>query len=158
MVTSGSPDGNASGLLGCLGMWGWVGLGDVEHFGAVFAGDEGLFVLGDAFEDAVDDFAGLGEGGLGVGVVGTPLEGLHAHVVAKLDAEVVFLEAEEHVALEVVAGHGAVLVAAGRTCWGVPRRPCPCGSAGRGPRRSRIRRRRCGGRGSLRTDRNKGWR
>src|SRR5439155_2734631 len=71
--------------------------------GDVFADDLVLLLVGHAVEDAVDDLARPGKGRLSMGVVRAPQQIIYAYIRPELDAQGVFLEADEDVLAEEIA-------------------------------------------------------
>src|SRR5262245_35631845 len=73
------------------------------------ARDQRLLLLWNPLQNAVDDLSGVGKGGLGMGIVRPPQQVLDPNVGAKLDAEVVLLEADEDIVTEEIARQRSVL-------------------------------------------------
>src|SRR5215831_7117707 len=86
-----------------------LSLVEVIQSGGVFAGDLTLLLVGHAAQDAVDDGARLGKGRLSMGVVRAPHQIIHADVRPELDAQGIFLEADEDVLAEEIARQCSIL-------------------------------------------------
>lgn len=77
----------------------------------VLARDLRLLHLRNSLEHAVDNLPGAGKGGLGMRIIRPPQQVLDPNVGAELDAEGVFLKADEDIAAEEIARQRPVLKA-----------------------------------------------
>src|SRR6266571_2559272 len=77
--------------------------------GGILAGDLGLLLLRALRQNLLQDLLRPWEGRFDMRIIGAPQEIVHADDVPQLDPQAIFLEAIEHVAVEVVAGQHGLL-------------------------------------------------